>query len=64
MIENKKDYYKAVTKSFNKHRDSGLSITQATKRVMEEFGILTPTTVFNIRRRARELEAENGGQSK
>lgn len=62
MIETKRDYYIAVTNRFNRHRENGLNITQSTKKVMEEFGILTPSTVFNIRRRVGQLE--NGGQGK
>ena len=50
MFEAKKDYYAAVAKRFQAYQSGGMNVTQATKRLMEEFGIMTPATVFNIRR--------------
>lgn len=59
MFETKKEYYAAVAKRFQAYQSSGMNVTQATNRVMKEFNIMTPATVFNIRRRAGLLE--NGG---
>lgn len=62
MIETKKDYYLEVAKKFNGYVKDGLTNTQATNRVMRDFHILSPVTVFNIRRKAEAIE--NGGLGK
>ena len=59
MFETKKDYYLAVAKRFQAYQNRGLNVTQATNRVMKDFNIMTPATVFNIRRKAGQLD--NGG---
>ena len=59
MFETKIDYYAAVAKRFQAYQSNGMNVTQATKRVMKDFNIMTPATVFNIRRKAGLLE--NGG---
>lgn len=55
----KKERDRQVLASFQSKIEKGESKTKATYEVMSEFQIMTPATVYNIRRRLRS-ERVNG----